>query len=400
MYRWPCVKPKAPSKIFGGHGAKVASVRFTPSGNVLASIGESDRCLFQWTRLSNGDGSASSCPDNVRAFLEKGVSPPVLEPTPNEFDTAWKDDAAAPTDAGESSEILPPSAAPSLDFCYGVPSQKARVAYNKRGDVVFAGGRLGVVYHKAAHAQSFFEAANAPLSAFAASGDGAYAAVAEVGSVAKVHVFDATTARPVAVLTPRLRSATTLAFSADGSTLAALGKGPGGLPTLATWVSPTGAWVDASPGAVRALPFSVLAFAAFGGPKDLAIGGVGDEGSPDLVFYAVSGRNVAAYASSKPEGGFAGYACGAAVGSALLAGAPSGALEKWVSSEDGGTVRELVDEHAHAGGVTAVAAASDGRGASGGADGWVKVRALETFEVLASFFVGSENMTTSSSAQP
>ena len=83
LYRWPCVAPGAPAKTFMGHGPRVAMVRFTPKSDFLASAGETDRCLFQWSRKRNVGPETASLDDEAAAALAASLAPVGLAPPPD-----------------------------------------------------------------------------------------------------------------------------------------------------------------------------------------------------------------------------------------------------------------------------------------------------------------------------
>lgn len=395
IYRWPCVRPGAPAKVYAGHGARVSAVRFTPDSAYLASAGDGDRCVFQWARKKNGDGGRADVADAAALALAADVAPPALPPVPEVEATGWKDDVAPPTE--DVMGVEPPSAAPELEFAYGVPTRRGSIGYNANGDVVYAASRLCVVYEKKAHAQKFYAGCAAPVSAFCVSSDGRLAAAAEIAADCVLRVFEATTACEVAVLDARLRGAAThAAFSADGKTLAACGAGLGGYATLATWTSPTGGWRDGRHACSAVFPLETVGFLAFAGEGngafDACAGGRGEAvGTPDVTFWKFRGRNVVARQTVTPAAGLAAFSAGVCVGARLLAGTVDGALTRWEqkSTAHAGLVNETARETAaHAGAVACAAYAAGDRCVTGGVDGWVKVWNTVDLEVVSSFFLG------------
>ena len=369
LYRWPTAKG-APAKTFKGHSGQVSMCRFTPSGDYLASVG-SDRCLFQWKRSRNGTHAKS-----------KGTLPPyTMAEVPAAPEACENDD---PT-TSEAPDLVAPTLAPSLTFCYGVPPQPHRVGYSRSGDVVMAVGSKGVIYDKTRHAMQFFSAESL-LSAFACSRDGAYGCVSEGGHT--LQVFDTETGAHCGSLPSTLKAITHLTFSDDGSQIAGVGVGLRGLLSVATWTSLSGRWEDGVATAMSPIPLTTCGFLCWGGPADLSVGGIGATDAPDLLFCAVRGRNVSQRKTQVSK--FAAYSAGSAVGSSLLAGTPAGALELWASTASEAARISETSEVAHAGGVTCICS-SQGKGISGGNDGWVKVWS-ESLECLRSYFVGTRGL--------
>uniref|UniRef100_A0A7S3ZZI0 EF-hand domain-containing protein n=1 Tax=Pelagomonas calceolata TaxID=35677 RepID=A0A7S3ZZI0_9STRA len=362
LYRWPCSQ-KLPAKTYKGHGGGVAMCRFTPDGAYLATVGESDRCLLQWARRSNGSCAKS-----------KGALPPqTMSDVPPPPDYLEPEDPSS----AEPSELVAPSTPPQLSFCYGVPPQLNRVGYSTHGDIVLGLGSKGVVYDKSSHTMRFFSSKNL-VSAFACSG--AYGAVAEVQGT--VHVFDAETGRKCGSLPPSLKAVSHLVFSDDGSTLVGVGVGLNKLLTVASWTSMSGRWEDSVAAAASPIPLTNVGFACWGGPSSLAIGGVGDTDAPDILFCDVSGKNVSQRKTQSLS--FAAYTAGGSVSDTILAGTPSGQLEVWAGATE---VKRTQTTEAHAGGVTCVSG-----NISAGRDGWVKVWSSD-LECLRSYFVGTAGIT-------
>ncbi|KAH8097932.1 hypothetical protein JL720_851 [Aureococcus anophagefferens] len=244
LYRWPCVAPGAPAKTFVGHGPRVAMVRFTPKSDVLASAGETDRCLFQWSRKRNVGPEKASLDDEAAAALAASLAPVGLAPPPEAPEATWKDEVLPPSE--DPTAVDAPERAPVLQFAYGVPTTKESVGYNAKGGVTYAAGRLVVAYDGKAHKQVFYEGCTKPISAFAVSADGAYCAAGEWDSVAPLKILDACTLVEVASLPPRLRGAMTrLAFSPCGKFVAAVGTGFGKAQTggmLEKWTQKSAAY--------------------------------------------------------------------------------------------------------------------------------------------------------------
>ncbi|EGB06694.1 hypothetical protein AURANDRAFT_65333 [Aureococcus anophagefferens] len=237
LYRWPCVAPGAPAKTFVGHGPRVAMVRFTPKSDFLASAGETDRCLFQWSRKRNVGPEKASLDDEAAAALAASLAPVGLAPPPEAPEATWKDEVLPPSE--DPTAVDAPARAPVLQFAYGVPTTKESVGYNAKGGVTYAAGRLVVAYDGKAHKQVFYEGCTKPISAFAVSADGAYCAAGEWDSVAPLKILDACTLVEVASLPPRLRGAMTrLAFSPCGKFVAAVGTGFGKAQTVCVELPP------------------------------------------------------------------------------------------------------------------------------------------------------------------
>ena len=137
------LQPETARKDLQGPRRAVSMCRFTPDGSYLASVGDSDRCLLQWARRSNG-----TC------VKSKGSLP---APTMNEVPPA--PDYIEPEDpsTADASDLVAPSVAPQLSFCYGVPPQANRVGYSTNGDIVLGLGSKGVVYDKSSHTMRFFQ---------------------------------------------------------------------------------------------------------------------------------------------------------------------------------------------------------------------------------------------------
>jgi microtubule-associated protein-like 6 len=372
LFRWPC-NQKLPAKTYKGHGGSVSMCRFTPDGSYLASVGDSDRCLLQWARRSNGTCVKSKGSLPAPAMHDVPPVPDYLEPN---------DPATA-----DASELVAPSVAPQLSFCYGVPPQLNRVGYSANGDIVLGLGSKGVVYDKSSHTMRFFQGSQNLVSAFACCG--AYGAVAEVGSLAVVHVFDTETGAHCGSLPSSLKSVTHLVFSGDGSTSVGVGVGLQNLLTVATWASMSGRWDDGVSAAASPIPLTSVGFACWGGPASLCIGGVGDVDSPDILFCDVSGKNVAQRKTQSLT--FAAYTAGGAVDDTILAGTPSGHLEVWAGAAEVKRT-QVTAEIAHAGGVTCITGSI-----SAGRDGWVKVWSSD-LECLRSFFVGTAGITSLASS--
>merc|ERR1719399_2567941 len=283
----------------------------------------------------------------------------------------------------EPSELVAPSTAPQLSFCYGVPPQLNRVGYSTHGDIVLGLGSKGVIYDKASHTMRFFQGSRNLVSAFACCG--AYGAVAEIGN--RVHVFDTETGRKCGSLPPSLKSVSHLVFSDDGSILVGVGVGLNKLLTVASWTSMSGRWEDGVACAASPIPLTSVGFACWGGPSSLAIGGVGATDAPDILFCDVSGKNVAQRKTQSLS--FAAYTAGGSVSDTVLAGTPSGSLEVWAGTAE---VKRTQVTDAHAGGVTCVSG-----NISAGSDGWVKVWSSD-LECLRSFFVGTAGISSLASS--
>ncbi|KAH8058418.1 hypothetical protein JL722_6281 [Aureococcus anophagefferens] len=395
LYRWPCVAPGAPAKTFVGHGPRVAMVRFTPKSDFLASAGETDRCLFQWSRKRNVGPEKASLDDEAAAALAASLAPVGLAPPPEAPEATWKDEVLPPSE--DPTAVDAPARAPVLQFAYGVPTTKESVGYNAKGGVTYAAGRLVVAYDGKAHKQVFYEGCTKPISAFAVSADGAYCAAGEWDSVAPLKILDACTLVEVASLPPRLRGAMTrLAFSPCGKFVAAVGTGFGKAQTVCVWSSPRGDWTDgahlaSTPCALYACAFLAFGTAACASAFDVAVGGVGAAvGTPDVVFLKLRGRNLVAADTCVPEGGLGAYLCGVCCGDALLAGTQGGMLEKWTqkSAAHAGLVTRVACETAHGGGAACATATTENRCVTGGADGWVKVWATADLQILSSYFLG------------
>ncbi|XP_072840334.2 echinoderm microtubule-associated protein-like 3 isoform X1 [Pogona vitticeps] len=58
LFQYPCAKPKAPSRDYGGHGSHVTNVRFTHDDGHLISMGGKDTSIFQWRVLGPPGGHA------------------------------------------------------------------------------------------------------------------------------------------------------------------------------------------------------------------------------------------------------------------------------------------------------------------------------------------------------
>ena len=102
LFRWPC-NQKLPAKTYKGHGGAVSMCRFTPDGSYLASVGDSDRCLLQWARRSNGTCAKSKGSLPTPTIVVPPEAPDYIEP---------EDPATA-----DASELVAPSIAPQLSFC-------------------------------------------------------------------------------------------------------------------------------------------------------------------------------------------------------------------------------------------------------------------------------------------
>nr|XP_045007323.1 echinoderm microtubule-associated protein-like 3 isoform X4 [Jaculus jaculus] len=71
LFQYPCARAKAPSRMYGGHGSHVTSVRFTHDDSYLVSLGGKDASIFQWRVLSAG----SQVPAPVTPSRTPSLSP-------------------------------------------------------------------------------------------------------------------------------------------------------------------------------------------------------------------------------------------------------------------------------------------------------------------------------------
>ncbi|XP_032008990.1 echinoderm microtubule-associated protein-like 3 isoform X3 [Hylobates moloch] len=66
LFQYPCARAKAPSRMYGGHGSHVTSVRFTHDDSHLVSLGGKDASIFQWRVLGvGGAGPAPATPSRT-----------------------------------------------------------------------------------------------------------------------------------------------------------------------------------------------------------------------------------------------------------------------------------------------------------------------------------------------
>ncbi|XP_011897583.1 PREDICTED: LOW QUALITY PROTEIN: echinoderm microtubule-associated protein-like 3 [Cercocebus atys] len=66
LFQYPCARAKAPSRMYGGHGSHVTSVRFTHDDSHLVSLGGKDASIFQWRVLGAGvAGPAPATPSRT-----------------------------------------------------------------------------------------------------------------------------------------------------------------------------------------------------------------------------------------------------------------------------------------------------------------------------------------------
>ncbi|XP_012633680.1 echinoderm microtubule-associated protein-like 3 isoform X1 [Microcebus murinus] len=66
LFQYPCARAKAPSRMYGGHGSHVTSVRFTHDDSHLVSLGGKDASIFQWRVLgAGGAGPAPATPSRT-----------------------------------------------------------------------------------------------------------------------------------------------------------------------------------------------------------------------------------------------------------------------------------------------------------------------------------------------
>nr|XP_035118869.1 echinoderm microtubule-associated protein-like 3 isoform X3 [Callithrix jacchus] len=66
LFQYPCARAKAPSRMYGGHGSHVTSVRFTYDDSHLVSLGGKDASIFQWRMLgAGGAGPAPATPSRT-----------------------------------------------------------------------------------------------------------------------------------------------------------------------------------------------------------------------------------------------------------------------------------------------------------------------------------------------
>uniref|UniRef100_A0A2K5R5Q5 EMAP like 3 n=1 Tax=Cebus imitator TaxID=2715852 RepID=A0A2K5R5Q5_CEBIM len=66
LFQYPCARAKAPSRMYGGHGSHVTSVRFTHDDSHLVSLGGKDASIFQWRMLgAGGAGPAPATPSRT-----------------------------------------------------------------------------------------------------------------------------------------------------------------------------------------------------------------------------------------------------------------------------------------------------------------------------------------------
>mmetsp|Transcript_29049 Transcript_29049/g.100101 ORF Transcript_29049/g.100101 Transcript_29049/m.100101 type:complete len:1414 (-) Transcript_29049:131-4372(-) len=411
LCRWPAISHNAPAKHFHAHAANVSCVRFSPSGQVLASTGRDDKCLILWKRSYN-EGCApealdrnalhalslrhdpdAAAVDDVASAVENdeaaAPSPaPDVEAPAETLD--WRSQLEAPSETCSKTEAKCPRA---MRFVYGVPTQRESLGYNSLGDVVYAVGKLGVVYSKQLHSQKFYDS-GAAITALAVSFDGSLAVSSDASGL---NVWGANSgiqlcALPVH-LSPRVTHCAFSPKTANGTFLAAVGRGGpalNGRLAVAVYLSTSSSFQgDAQHVATLTLTLKVVTLLALGdglGKFDLVVGGAGSEGTPDVVFYKISGRNVSALrtVSGEPKA----LNCGAFAAECVFTGSADGAVSVWATESENAIAVLCADRAAHVGGVESMVPCGKTCVSGGSKDGWIKVWS-PTMDLIASFSLGA-----------
>ena len=133
----------------------------------------------------------------------------------------------APTQAKEDAPSAAPEAELELEWVHGYSGQgrRSNVAFSAHGAVVYPVASVVVVFDTATRTQRFFRAHSDNVTALAMDPTGTLVASGQLGVDACIHVWDVTTCRVVKRIAGLCHGAVAaLAWSADGSTLAAVSE--------------------------------------------------------------------------------------------------------------------------------------------------------------------------------
>lgn len=388
MFKYPCFVRGAACKRYVGHSGAIAQLGFTgPStgGAHCLSIGQQDRCIFQWrktrARVPENSLNATSVlkdpePDEDLAieglFMPESflnLAPQEVKPYLSAIMPPSGDDNAEPSEQdGAASQC-----SFELEHVFGFRSYDVRnnAVYTKTKHVVLHTGSLGVRYDRRSHSQTFYRNHTRPIVSLAATSDGSFVATGEMCSEnlqqeqPRIHIWEPSSCTTVAVLSAfHSKAVSYLAFNGTGTMLATIGQDE--FHSLAVYNSTTGLWFDGALLASSKTTRQAVFFVAFLDDRssgyDIISGG-----QDHALFWKLDAPNLQATfgvfgkkAQQQP------LLCGASLGTLAVTGCSTGHLYVWESC----VVSRVVP--AHTGAVYALHATSKGF-VSGGRDGHVKV---------------------------
>ena len=252
LFRYPCVSPAAGAVSLRGHSTNITNVRWTRSDKGLVSVGGVGGSVFQWANRGAPEGSSTKV--DLDAAMGVGARDPLQEdfadgPTRSPAFAAaraglfyelqgeerkaamevqpWHGAVMAPTQAKEDAPSAAPEAELELEWVHGYSGQgrRSNVAFSAHGAVVYPVASVVVVFDTATRTQRFFRAHSDNVTALAMDPTGTLVASGQLGVDACIHVWDVTTCRVVKRIAGLCHGAVAaLAWSADGSTLAAVSE--------------------------------------------------------------------------------------------------------------------------------------------------------------------------------
>jgi WD40 repeat protein/Ca2+-binding EF-hand superfamily protein len=283
LFRYPSLTPGADCNEFHGHTGNASAVRFITGDTHLISLGGADRSIFQWAVVKDEDTPDSGEEEKPP---EEGEEPePVEEEEPEEGEEGEEKEVVSSSDGLEEEDEtafdgavverkanctahndedltelfkmesggsefmatrpwvaaikpppmdnMPPSdeEAPSevleLEWVHGYRGQDSRdnCFYNPEGEICYIAAGAGIVLNKRDWTQKFQLDHTDDVICIAMSPDGKYCATGQVGKRPVINVWDSSTGKTISSITcGRVRAISALAFSNDGTMLAAVGQ--------------------------------------------------------------------------------------------------------------------------------------------------------------------------------
>ncbi|CAM9099953.1 unnamed protein product [Discosporangium mesarthrocarpum] len=301
LLRQPCTSAYASAKTYRGHAAGISRLRWTMGESHLISIGQEDRCVFQWRHerddLAAKEVNRLGCPVSFHFYrfrnvsdegpagsLESGPQDTVKKGPVKTSSGGWYDSDEDPEadslamvvdfngrkilhDENDENEerlwiknLIEPSyvadlgndpSAPghglTLARLWGIRSQgltRGALGYNRQGGLVYPSATLGVVYDRRRHSQNYFHGhKDKHITALSVSANGRFVVSGETGRHPRVRVWDATTCVELCLLPAHHRQGiASLGFSRDGLRLVSVGTDMD--KSIAVWRSSSGEWHD------------------------------------------------------------------------------------------------------------------------------------------------------------
>ncbi|XP_077381859.1 echinoderm microtubule-associated protein-like 6 isoform X9 [Festucalex cinctus] len=242
LFRFPCLKKGAKFKKYIGHSAHVTNVRWSGDLQWLVSTGGADHAVFQWRFLPEGvmNGALEPLLQEGYADSNSGDSDSDVSDVP-EIDSdieqesqhsyrrqVYKDDLPQLRRKliGSLKRQKAPDEGLRLQFVHGYRGFDCRnnLFYSQTGEVVYHVAAVAVVYNRQQHTQRFYQGHDDDILCLAVHPLKDYAATAQVGRDAAVHVWDVPSLKCLSLL--RGQHATgvcALDFTADGKSLVSVG---------------------------------------------------------------------------------------------------------------------------------------------------------------------------------